>query len=211
MTDLQQLINALIGLVNSVIPLLLGLAVVVFIWGVIRFLAKSDNPDERKNMKNFLVMGIIAITVILSIWGLSTLLKNSLFPSAPCPVGISGCGAAPAQNNSVSNYANNINISGTNVTPNCPQGQSWDAILGNCELPIINTCPQGQSPDPSTGHCVSNNTQSNSNGCGANQFWNTTTNSCQTLPSINSNSTVTSCPSGETLVSGSCVSNFNGN
>lgn len=161
MTSLQQLVNALIGLVNSVIPLLLGLAVIVFIWGVIRFLWKSDNPDERKNMKNFLFMGIIAITVILSIWGLSTMLKNSLFPSAPCPVGVSGCGAATAQNNATSNnsigsYANQFNVSGTNITSNCPQGQSWNTISGKCELPIINTCPQGQSPDPYTGECVPN-------------------------------------------------------
>ncbi len=101
MTSLQQLINSLIKLANGIIPLLLAVAVIVFIGGIIRYLAHADSPEERKNMQHFLIMGIIAITVILSIWGIATMLKNSLFPSAPCPVGVAGCGSAANSNSNL--------------------------------------------------------------------------------------------------------------
>lgn len=102
MTSFQQLVNSLVGLANSIVPLLLAVAVIVFIWGIIRYLwLRPDSPQERKNMQNFLIMGIIAITVIISIWGIATMLKNSLFPSAPCPVGVSGCGTTPSNNSTL--------------------------------------------------------------------------------------------------------------
>ncbi|GEM_PF-4582775 len=92
MTSLQQLVAALVGLANSIIPLMLAIAVIVFIWGIINFLWHPDKPDLRSQMKTFMIMGVISIAVILSIWSLASLLKNTLFPSAPCPIGIPGCG-----------------------------------------------------------------------------------------------------------------------
>jgi hypothetical protein len=108
--SIQSLVNALVGLANSIIPLLLAVAVIVFIAGVIRYLAKgADNPQERQNIKSFLIWSVIAFAVMISIWSIALLLKNTLFPSAPCPAGTSGCTTAGTSNTSsnITSQANN--------------------------------------------------------------------------------------------------------
>ncbi|MBX4198282.1 pilin [Candidatus Parcubacteria bacterium] len=72
-TSLNDSIQALIRTVNLVVPLLLAVAVVVFIWGVIVYiLAQGD--IERKKAVGRIVYSVIAIAAILAVWGLARLL-----------------------------------------------------------------------------------------------------------------------------------------
>jgi hypothetical protein len=66
----------LTGLVNSVIPFLLAIAVVVFIWGVIKYMIQSS-PEDKAAGRSYIIWGIIGIAVILSIFGLVRLLQNT--------------------------------------------------------------------------------------------------------------------------------------
>lgn len=57
-------------LVKGVIPLLFSLAVVGFIWGIIQYFLNPDNEEKRKAGKSFMIWGLIALFVMVSVWGL---------------------------------------------------------------------------------------------------------------------------------------------
>lgn len=79
-SNLKDIIKNILGLFNNLIPLLIGAAMVVFLYGVLVFIAKSSvgNADGRKEGINFMVFGIIGIAVMVSVWGLVAFVTSSL-------------------------------------------------------------------------------------------------------------------------------------
>lgn len=64
------------SLVSALVPLLVAIAVVVFIVGVLRYVTAGESEDKRANARNLMIYGIIAIFVIVSIWGLVAILQQ---------------------------------------------------------------------------------------------------------------------------------------
>lgn len=64
-------------LVKSVIPLLITLAVVGFIWGIVKYFLNPDNEEKRKQGKTFMVWGLIALFVMVSMWGIIGIFKST--------------------------------------------------------------------------------------------------------------------------------------
>jgi uncharacterized membrane protein len=62
-------------LLNSLVTFLVSLAVVWFIWNVIQYSIAADE-DKKSAAKSQMINGIIAIAVIVSIWGLVAILQN---------------------------------------------------------------------------------------------------------------------------------------
>ena len=77
--DPDYIINVLVGiqgLIKSLAPLLIGVAVVVFFWGVVRYIKGAYNPDERIAGRGLMIYGVISLFVIVSIWGLVSILQT---------------------------------------------------------------------------------------------------------------------------------------
>lgn len=64
-------------LVKTILPFLVTLAVVGFIWGVIQYFLNPDNEEKRKAGKSFIIWGLIALFVIVSVWGLVGIFANT--------------------------------------------------------------------------------------------------------------------------------------
>jgi len=60
----------------DLIQIALGVALVVFIWGLVVFIAKADNEREREEGKSRMIWGIIALFMIVSIWGVVAILAD---------------------------------------------------------------------------------------------------------------------------------------
>lgn len=76
-----QSLNSAIGLVNSMINvaigLLIGVAIIGFFVGLIRYLfTQGADKDQKSNVK-LMIWGILAIAVMLSVYGLVRLLQNT--------------------------------------------------------------------------------------------------------------------------------------
>jgi len=63
-------------LLNQVIPILITLAIIYFIWGVIQYVTAKDEEKQAEARKT-IVSGIIGIFVIVSIWGLVSLVGRT--------------------------------------------------------------------------------------------------------------------------------------
>jgi hypothetical protein len=55
---------------------LIGLAVVIFIYGVITTIL-AEGGEKKEDGKKFMFWGIIGIFVMVSVWGLVAILKNT--------------------------------------------------------------------------------------------------------------------------------------
>ncbi len=68
--DLKDLIKTLTDLVSLTIPLVAALALLAFFWGLAKFILNADDEESRKSGKQFMIWGIIALFVMVSVWGL---------------------------------------------------------------------------------------------------------------------------------------------
>jgi len=55
---------------DTVIPLLFAIAIVAFVWGVVKFIAHSEDEAKRESGKQLMIWGIVGLTVMLGVWGL---------------------------------------------------------------------------------------------------------------------------------------------
>lgn len=75
-TDITTLLCKISGILNAIIPVLVTLGVVYFVWGVITYVISSDE-EAKKTGRNRIIYGIIGLAVIIGMWGLVTLLRNT--------------------------------------------------------------------------------------------------------------------------------------
>ncbi len=61
---------------NSVVPVLIALAVVYFVWGVVQYVVNDDEEAKQKG-RDRIIYGIIGLAVIIGLWGLVNLLRNT--------------------------------------------------------------------------------------------------------------------------------------
>ncbi len=79
--NITDIINfASCTLANAVIPLLIGLAVTAFVYGIIQFFLNPDNEEKRKAGKSYMLWGVIALFVMVSFWGLVGILSDTFTP-----------------------------------------------------------------------------------------------------------------------------------
>ena len=89
MKTISTLISDFITFINgTLVPLVFAVAFIFFLYGVARyFIAGAANPEQRKNGVQIIMYSIIGFAVMMSIWGLVNLLKNSFgldSNSRPC-------------------------------------------------------------------------------------------------------------------------------
>tara|TARA_B100001971_G_C17824487_1_gene350609 strand:- start:11 stop:460 length:450 start_codon:yes stop_codon:yes gene_type:complete len=76
--DLQQVLETIMDLFSLLIPLVIALALFYFFWGLANFIRKSGDSTAQEEGRNQMVWGIIALFVMLSIWGIVTVLQETL-------------------------------------------------------------------------------------------------------------------------------------
>lgn len=76
---LQGYANSIIGIINNaLVPLLIAVAFIVFLYGVYKyFIAGAEKDTEREEGRKFVFWGIIGFVVILSVWGLVAIVRNT--------------------------------------------------------------------------------------------------------------------------------------
>jgi hypothetical protein len=81
---LGKLICQIGQLLNSIIPILVALGVVYFIWGVIQYMT-ADGEEDKKKGRERIVYGLVGFAIIIGLWGLVNILINTFNLSAGAP------------------------------------------------------------------------------------------------------------------------------
>ena len=74
----QGLITAVGGLVSQATIVVGGIALLVFLWGLAKFIFKANDPEANEEGKNIMRWGLIALFVMVSVWGIIGFLQREL-------------------------------------------------------------------------------------------------------------------------------------
>jgi len=80
----DSIIDNVSGTLQTIIGLLFVIATLIFLWGVVQFIAKSGDEAGREKAKGIMTWGIIGLAVMAAAWGVVNVL-----------VGYFGVGGAP--------------------------------------------------------------------------------------------------------------------
>jgi len=84
-----SLSNCIYGFVLDVlVPLvtfLIGLAVVIFLYGMVKFMAGAGNEADRSKGKQVMIWGIVGLFVIVSVWAFVAIFASTLGFSTGTP------------------------------------------------------------------------------------------------------------------------------
>ncbi|MEK7179348.1 MAG: hypothetical protein AAB727_03805, partial [Patescibacteria group bacterium] len=67
---LFQLIDRFIQILNALIPLIIGVALVGFLYGVAKFILAADDSSKREEGRQLMIWGVIGLFVMVSVWGI---------------------------------------------------------------------------------------------------------------------------------------------
>lgn len=89
----QTLLNTLAlvsTFLNALIGLFITIAILVFFWGLIQYLLNLGSDEKRKEGLYIMTYGIIALFVMVSIWGIIRLLQGTFKVTSTAPIVPSG-------------------------------------------------------------------------------------------------------------------------
>lgn len=73
-TNFSELVDIFINLIRAAVPVIYGLALLVFIWGLVKFIFRIGGDEKAvEDGKKLMFWGIIALFVMVSIWGIIAL------------------------------------------------------------------------------------------------------------------------------------------
>jgi len=78
-TNIQSSIGSLRNIINSVIPLIIGIAVLTFLWGLVQYVTAGADEEKKAAARGIIIYGIIIIFVMTAVWGFVGILSRSIF------------------------------------------------------------------------------------------------------------------------------------
>lgn len=87
-TNFKELIGVFVDLMTALMPVILGLALLSFFWGLVKFVSKAGDAKSHADGKNLIVWGLIGIFVMLSFTGIIYFFYSDLGFNASHPFGL---------------------------------------------------------------------------------------------------------------------------
>lgn len=75
-TQIYSIIGIVQNILNFIVPLIITLGIIYFIYGVVGY-ATAKDEEKRKESREIMIYGIIGLFVIVSIWGLIRFLGSA--------------------------------------------------------------------------------------------------------------------------------------
>jgi multisubunit Na+/H+ antiporter MnhB subunit len=75
--DLFDVLNTLKDLINVVAPLLMGVAVAIFLYGVVAFITAAGNEEKRKKAQGYIIWGLVGLFVMVAFWGIVQIIAKT--------------------------------------------------------------------------------------------------------------------------------------
>ncbi len=75
---MKELIIAFGGIINQLIYIVAGIALLYFFWGLAKFIFNSGSTDIQEEGKNIMKWGIITLFVMVSLFGILVFMGRAL-------------------------------------------------------------------------------------------------------------------------------------
>ena len=75
--DLKAVIGSVVSYLNTILELLMGIAVVAFVFYVVRYFIMQPDSTKRTEAWQYVLWALVGFFVIFSLWGLVGILTNT--------------------------------------------------------------------------------------------------------------------------------------
>ena len=90
---LADMLGIVRDLINTLLPVVIALALLYFFWGLAKFILAAGDEAARSEARSIMIWGVIALFVMVSVWGLVNVLVQTFnldtsetpIPEAPSP------------------------------------------------------------------------------------------------------------------------------
>lgn len=82
---IEKVLGTLSTSLNRVIPFLVLVATVLFLWGVMRYLTAGGDENRLEEARRMIVYGIIGLAIIIAVWGLVYVVIDFIFNTETIP------------------------------------------------------------------------------------------------------------------------------
>jgi hypothetical protein len=83
-TSLSGLVSYIIGIINLIIPVLVTFALVLLMYAGFRYILKASESHGKGAERAALMWGLVALFVIVSVWGLLRIMCITLLNNSSC-------------------------------------------------------------------------------------------------------------------------------
>ena len=77
LANVDSLINKISDWIELLIPIVVSLAILAFLWGIFVYVIAKDE-DAKGRGKNIMIWGVVGIFVMVSVWGLVSFIQTTL-------------------------------------------------------------------------------------------------------------------------------------
>ena len=75
--SIQDLIDESLNIFNLLIGVVFSFALVVFFWGLAKFILNSADEKAQTDGRRLMIWGVVALFIMSSIWGIITFLRDA--------------------------------------------------------------------------------------------------------------------------------------
>jgi len=75
--SLTGMLTTVGNLINQATPIVIALALLYFFWGLANYILHADDPEKKEEGRNIMIWGVIALFIMVSVWGIIRLVQNS--------------------------------------------------------------------------------------------------------------------------------------
>jgi hypothetical protein len=76
-TDLGNILGVINGLIKTATPIVVALALLGFFWGLATYIFSAGNPKNQAKGRSIMIWGILALFVMLSVFGIVGALQST--------------------------------------------------------------------------------------------------------------------------------------
>lgn len=78
-TTLDASLSSVSGLINQLIPIIISIALLLFLIGIVQYVTAGGDEERRAAARGMIIFGIIALFVMVSVWGFVNILAKTFF------------------------------------------------------------------------------------------------------------------------------------
>lgn len=76
-TSFDSLVTLVNGILDSLVPLIIGVAVVILLIAIVNYIRAGEEEEKRDKAKSLMIYGIVGLFVMVSLWGLVAILSGT--------------------------------------------------------------------------------------------------------------------------------------
>lgn len=78
-TTLDSSLGSVSGLINQLIPIVISIALLLFLIGIVQYVTAGGDEERRAAARGMIIFGVIALFVMVSVWGFVNILAKTFF------------------------------------------------------------------------------------------------------------------------------------